>query len=134
MKRTAAMHFLNVPIAVFLFFVSCTPPANEKSCHYGGDEQRLGIEFSDGKAEKMVFSPFEYNKVFVAFRGSKRPMVEFDLITGDTQLPRSNHWKKIYSKKCTIYQDKSDSLVWIGRHDRKLLGGVPDVRLGIKKG
>jgi len=121
MKQRISIYFLKALIAVILLIFGCKQQSIEDSCHYEGDEYKLVIRFDDGDANNIMFSPFERNKVFVAFWNSENSMIEFDLITKDTQLLKPNHWKKIYSNRNPIYQDNNDSLVWIGGPNRKLL-------------
>ena len=111
-------------LVTFIFIsvtISCAQKTNKENCHLKTTENRLTIEFAEGNAQSIQFSPFEKNKIFVKFQNSNHSMIEFDLVTRDTQILRHNHWNKIYPKSTSFFHDKKDSLVWVGLPNRALL-------------
>ncbi|MFT4666044.1 MAG: hypothetical protein ACI8YQ_003070 [Polaribacter sp.] len=108
-------------VAIIFISIGCNQQSNKENCHLKATENKLRIEFNNGDARNIMFSPFEKDKVFIGLRNSKNSMIEFDLTTKDTQELKHSDWKKIYSNKTPIYQDNRDSTVWVGGPNRKLL-------------
>lgn len=93
----------------------------KKDCQFEATVKSLIIEFTDSTARNLKFSSFDKNKVFVSFKNSPKQLIEFDLITCDTQIINENHWKKRHLRKSQYYSDKKNSLVWAGGAGKRLL-------------
>jgi len=102
--------------------------STEETCHLQTTENEISIEFPDGKAQKMILSPFEKNKVLIKFEDADTPLIEYDLISKDTQILKDILGERLFSQNSALYQNKKDSIVWIGSLNKELLSYDPKTK------
>lgn len=108
---------LHSKLSCFFFLLiisccSCATEVDEVDCNYLAlFDTTLVVDFPDSNSISFDLSPFEHNKVLINFPVKS---FEYDLSSKDKVGIPNDHWKKKSAGKFTVYEDKKDSIVWVG--------------------
>jgi|GEM_PF-5984027 len=106
-------------LSTFLLILSCNHPSADSNCRYTDFQKDIAIDFGGKEATDMVISPFEKNKVYVTFL-NQQGVEEIDLLTNERKTFGRPYWK--YNRASSpIFEDKLDSIIWIGGANLDLL-------------
>ncbi len=106
---------LNIIGFLFLFaFFSCETKTDVIDCHISNVNNTLEIKFEEGNAKSFSFSPFEKNKVFIAFKESNNSFLEYNLLDKSFQPLDKKNYKSRFPSNAPIYIDQKDTSIWIG--------------------
>lgn len=122
------MKFQIISFFLLLSLLSCETKTTETNCHISNLISPYEINFEGKKAVIFSFSPFEENKVFIAFQAPDPSLVEYDLLDKSFIPLDKKNYKFRIPRNAPVYLDKKDTSIWIGgNHDLKKISTVTDL-------